>query len=637
MNANEIRAAYLKFFQARGHAVIPSSKLIPENDPTTLFTGSGMQPLVPYLLGEEHPEGVRLTDSQKCFRAQDIDEVGDNRHTTFFEMLGNWSLGDYFKAEQLPWFFEFLTDVVGLDPQRLYVTAYAGDPDNALPRDEEAAGIWKELFAKKGIAAETADMITEEGGAVRGMKPGERIFFYREKNWWCRQGNPAKMPVGEPGGPDSEVFFEFSDIPHDARFGANCHPNCDCGRFLEIGNSVFMEYKKAENGFEKLAKQNVDFGGGLERIAGAKLGDPDMFKVSLLWPLIEQVQAASGKEYAGNEAAFRVVADHIRAATFLIADGVRPSNVDRGYALRRLIRRAVRYADTLGVADALLGAASRTVVASYKDTYPVLAELESEIVEVIGGEEQKFRRTLSQGGKELAQLASSKGEGITGEDLLTIHASYGYPFDLSIEELRSSLKLDEERLRDEFDKAMTGHREKSRAGAEKKFGGHGMYDENGDIRTSSPEEYEKVSRLHTATHMIQSALREVLGPEVRQAGSDITAERTRFDFTFDRKLTDEELKRVEDLVNEKIAEDLPMEMFEMPREEAAKTGALTVMNAKYGDTVRVWRIGYDWDDAFSKEFCGGPHVKRTGEIGRIRIAKQEAVAAGIRRVRAVIA
>lgn len=638
MNANDIRSAYLKFFEERQHKVIPSSALVPENDPTTLFTGSGMQPLVPYLLGMEHPDGVRLTDSQKCLRVQDIEEVGDNRHTTFFEMLGNWSLGDYFKREQLPWFFEFLTDVVGLDPQHLYVTVYAGDPDNDLPRDEEAAAIWKELFAKKGITAEIGEMITEEGGAERGIKDGERIFYYRDKNWWCRQGNPAKMPVGEPGGPDSEVFFEFTEVPHDTAFGAHCHPNCDCGRFLEIGNSVFMEYKKAEQGFEKLAKQNVDFGGGLERIAAAKVGSPDMFKVSLLWPLVAQVSAASGKPYEGNEYAFRVVADHIRAATFLIADGVRPGNVERSYALRRLIRRATRYADTLGVADALLGAASRTVVEQYAEAYPYLVEKQEEIVEVISAEEKKFRRTLKQGSDELVRLRKEKGDHITGEDLLTIHASYGYPVDLSLEELQRTMPhLNVEKLRDEFDAAMVKHREASRAGVEKKFGGHGLILDTGELKAATQEEVVIVTKLHTATHLLQSALRQVLGNEVRQFGSDITAERTRFDFNFERKLTPEEIQAVEDLVNEKINEDLPVHCVEMPKDEALAAGALAFFKAKYADIVKVYYMGETLESAWSKEFCGGPHVEHTNQVVHFKIKKEEAVAAGVRRIRGMLA
>jgi len=638
MNASDIRAAYLAFFKERGHAVLPSASLVPENDPTTLFTGSGMQPLVPYLLGLDHEEGARLTDSQKCIRVQDIEEVGDNRHTTFFEMLGNWSLGDYGKAEQLPWFFEFLTDVVGLDPARLYVTAYAGDEASGIPRDEEAASIWQNLFASKGIEAGTAVMITEEGGAERGMEPGERIFFYQDKNWWSRQGGPDRMLPGEPGGPDSEVFYEFADIAHDESFGKRCHPNCDCGRYLEIGNSVFMQYRKADDGFELLERANVDFGGGLERIAAARLGSSDIFRISLLAPLIAQVEEASGKAYAGNEYAFRVVADHVRAATFLIGDGVRPSNTERGYALRRLIRRATRYADTLGVADAILGAVSRTVTREYGDAYPELASQADAIAEVIESEERKFRRTLAAGAKELARLAKEKGAAITGEDLLTIHASHGYPFELSLEELRASVsELDDERLRTEFEAAMERHREASRAGAEKKFGGHGLLLDTGELKAATEEEVVLVTRLHTATHLLQSALREVLGSEVRQAGSDITAERTRFDFTFDRKLTDEELQGVEDLVNRKIDEDLCVHCVEMGKDEALAAGALAFFRAKYADVVKVYYMGDDLETAWSKEFCGGPHVASTKEVGAFKIRKQEAVAAGIRRIRGVLA
>ena len=638
MNAQDIRAAYLKFFADRGHVVIPSSRLVPEDDPTTLFTGSGMQPMVPYLLGQEHPDGARLVDSQKCIRMQDIEEVGDNRHTTFFEMLGNWSLGDYFKEEQLPWIWEFLTGVVGLDPRRLYVSVFAGDEGYQLPRDDESVAIWQRLFGEKGIEAKVGEMISEEQAAERGMKEGERIFHYREKNWWCRQGGADKMPVGEPGGPDSEMFFEFADVPHDTRFGARCHPNCDCGRFLEIGNSVFMEYQKTGDGFEKLAKRNVDFGGGLERIAAAAIGNPDVFRISLLLPLVEQVEAASGKRYADHAYAFRVVADHVRAATFLIADGVRPGNVERGYALRRLIRRAVRYADTLGVADDILGAASATVIEQYRDAYPYLGPLAAEIRATLEDEERKFRRTLAAGSKELARLASEKGSAITGEDLLTVHASYGYPYELSLEELAERVPgLEKDRLGTEFEAAMQRHREASRAGAEKKFGGHGLILDTGELKASTPEEVGIVTRLHTATHLLQSALREVLGPEVRQAGSDITAERTRFDFTFERKLTPEEIAAVEDLVNRKIAEDLPVHCVEMPKQEALAAGALAFFKAKYADVVKVYFMGETLEVAWSKEFCGGPHVSSTKDVGAFRIRKEEAVAAGTRRIRGVLA
>ncbi len=348
MTTDQIRSRYLKFFADRGHKVIPRANLVPQDDPTTLFTGSGMQPLLPYLLGQEHPEGTKLTDSQPSLRAQDIDEVGDNRHTTFFEMLGNWSLGEYFKAEQLPWFFDFLTKEVGLDPKRLYVSCFIGDKTHDISKDEESAAIWKQVFADNKIEAKEVELGSEANGSKVGMQDG-RIFYYdASKNWWCRAGKIGDMPVGEPGGPDSEVFYEF-DVPHNSDYGEHCHPNCECGRFMEIGNSVFMEYRKTPDGFEKLPKRNVDFGGGLERIAAAKLGDPDVFKISLLWPIIEKVEQLSGKKYDSHTQSMRVIADHLRAATFLAVDGVVPSNNQQGYVMRRLVRRAIRFALELGI------------------------------------------------------------------------------------------------------------------------------------------------------------------------------------------------------------------------------------------------------------------------------------------------
>ena len=350
MNAEDIRNAYLKFFADRGHAVIPRAPLVLQGDPTTLFTSAGMQPLMPYLLGETHPKGTRLVDSQTCLRSQDIEEVGDNRHTTFFEMLGNWSLGDYFKKDQIRWFWEFLTDVVGLDPKKLYVTTFIGYNEGGIPRDEESVEVWKKLFSEKGIEAGVAEIGSEADGYKKGMRPGQKIFLYDgDKNWWWRGSKIADMTPGEPGGPDSEVFYEFDFIEHDKKWGEHCHPNCDCGRFMEIGNSVFMEYLKTESGFEKLPKQNVDFGGGLERIAAAKLGDPDMFKTSLIWPIIEKLQELSGKDYETNTASMRVIADHLRAATFLAVDGCAPSNKEQGYVMRRLLRRAIRFSFDLGI------------------------------------------------------------------------------------------------------------------------------------------------------------------------------------------------------------------------------------------------------------------------------------------------
>jgi alanyl-tRNA synthetase len=372
MRTNEIRKKYLEYFANRGHAVIPSASLVPENDPTTLFTGSGMQPLVPFLLGEPHPQGKRLTDSQKSFRSGDIDDIGDNRHTTFFEMLGNWSLGDYFKEEQLNWFFDFLTTEVGIDANHLYVTVFAGDENAGVPRDTESVDIWKRLFKTRGIEAKDVELLTEENGGRLGMQNG-RIFYYdAKKNWWSRSGTPDKMPEGEPGGPDSEVFYEFTHIEHDKKFGEHCHPNCDCGRFLEIGNSVFMEYKRTAKGFEKLPQRNVDFGGGLERITAASENTSDVFTIDIFEHIIKELENRSGKKYSdpAHTASFRVIADHLRSSVFLIGDGVTPGNTEQNYFVRRLIRRAVRYADKIGIEASGLSSFVVPLLEFYKGAYP---------------------------------------------------------------------------------------------------------------------------------------------------------------------------------------------------------------------------------------------------------------------------
>jgi len=604
MTSREIRDLYLKFFQERGHHIIPSAALVPENDPTTLFTGSGMQPLIPYLLGQKHPLGTRLCDSQKCFRADDIEEVGDNRHTTFFEMLGNWSFGDYFKEEQLSWFFEFLTEKVGLDANRLYVTVFSGDAKNNISKDEEAVAIWKRLFAQKGIDA----------------KEGERIFYYdAKKNWWSRAGVPEKMPAGEPGGPDSEVFYDFQ-TPHNKEFGQQCHPNCDCGRFLEIGNSVFMEYKKREDGsFEKLAQRNVDFGGGLERICAASNNDGDVFKIDTLHAVIQKIEELSGGSYSGNrQRSFRVVADHIRGAVFMIGDGVLPSNTDRGYFVRRLLRRAVRHADVLGMKQGMFGELALPIIESYGDQYPELRRNENLMKETIQKEEARFRETLANGLKEFAKLSH---KGISGKEAFDLYQSYGFPFEVTLDLAREKgVAVDEKGFQDELKR----HQEISRAGVEKKFRG-GLADTK-----------KETVRLHTAHHLLLAALRQVLGSHVHQRGSNITAERLRIDFSHPAKMTVKETKQVEDLVNQKIQEHLDMVRKEMPKEEAMKLGAEMEFGVKYGDVVSVYVAQDKEGNVFSKEFCGGPHVTNTGELGHFKIVKEEAVSAGIRRLRAVL-
>lgn len=636
MTLSEIREKYLAFYEARGHAIVPSSLLVPENDPTTLFTGSGMQPMVPYLLGAPHPEGTRITDSQKSFRSVDIEEVGDNRHTTFFEMLGNWSLGDYFKAEQLPWIFKFLTDEVGLDPKKLYVTAFIGDEKNNLPRDTESAEIWKKLFKEKGIDAEVGEIGSEAQGYERGMKDGERIFYYdAKKNWWSRAGVPENMPAGEPGGPDSEMFYDFG-ASHNEKFGKHCHPNCDCGRFLEIGNSVFMQYVKNLDGtFGLLPKKNVDFGGGLERIAMAVANTPDIIAVCHR-PIVEQLEKISGKQYdsasPSDVSAFRIVADHVKAATFLIGDGVVPSNNERGYFVRRLLRRAVRYADQLGMHEAKLSTLVDPAVEPYKDAYPETYKAREVIKQEVNKEEEKFRKTLRDGLRQFEKISAAedlKAKVLTGSDVFDLYQSYGFPIELTRELAQEKgLTIDEEGYR----KHLELHQEKSRTASAGTFKG-GLADAS-----------EQTTKLHTTHHLLLRALQTVLGPEVKQRGSNITSERLRLDFLYGTKMTDEQKLEVERIVNEKIEEDLPVIHSEMPREEAEKLGAEHEFGQKYPDRVSIYSIGPksatlenpQFDKAFSIEFCGGPHVSHTGMIGKFKLAKEEASSAGVRRIRGVL-
>jgi len=633
MQLHEVRSKYLEFFKARGHTSIPSSPLVPENDPTTLFTGSGMQPLVPYLLGKNHPAGSRLVNSQKCFRSMDIEEVGDNRHTTFFEMLGNWSLGDYFKAEQLPWFFEFLTDEIELDPKKLYVTVFIGDEANNVPRDTESAKIWQKLFAGKRIDNTVVEIGSEENGYQVGMQGG-RIFYYdAKKNWWSRAGTPEKMPAGEPGGPDSEVFYEFTEIEHDTKWGLECHPNCDCGRFLEIGNSVFMQYIKNVDGtFALLPKQNVDFGGGLERIAAVSENKDDIFLVAHK-EILDALQHVSGKVYASNTKSFRIVADHIKAAVFLIADGVLPGKSEQSYFVRRLIRRSVQHADKLGISGSVMPLANivDSVVRMYKDQYPELLAKQALIENAIDTEEKQFRETLARGVKELERF--TKGGSVSAQDAFQLVTTYGFPFELIVEEAgeRGIKQIDTEG----FKELLKQHQDLSRAGSEQRFKG-GLADTA-----------EQTVRLHTAHHLLLKALQIVLGPEVHQRGSNITQERLRIDFNYPQKMSDEQKREVERIVNEKIQEDIPMTRTEMTLEEAEKLHAEHEFGAKYPERVSVYSLGPktatesapDFAHAFSIEFCGGPHVTHTGELsksGVFKIQKEEAVAQGIRRIKAVL-
>ena len=682
MNAQDIRNAYLKFYEERGHAVIPRARLTPDNDPTTLFTGSGMQPLIPYLLGEPHPHGIRLADSQPCLRAQDIEEVGDNRHTTFFEMLGNWSLGDYTKEQQIPWMFEFLTSVVGIDPKRLYVTCFMGAPEYGIPKDTVAAELWQKQFADKGVEAQAVDIGSEEDGYRRGVKEGERIFYYDgSKNWWNRgKTGPQTTPVGDPCGPDSEMFFDFGDLNMHQQWVSekisvavaqssgsdkellareiqdqyeHCHPNCDCGRFMEVGNNVFMAYRKvAEGEFVPLEKPNIDHGSGLERIAAAAIDSPDVFKISLLWPIVESVEKLSGKQYDEYRENMRVIADHLRAATFMAVDGIVPSNKQQGYVMRRLVRRAVRFAFDLGIEQNFLQEVVPVIADLYADDYPEVKSNKDQVVAVLVKEEKAFRQTLRKGLKEFDKMFQKpvkdgevlvvNGEPVTkkaylslGYGLFKLYDTNGFPVELSIEELYARYPATKlwsiEELKGLFDKEMAEQRSRSQTAAKGAFkGGLGGQD-------------LIHKKYHTATHLMYQALRDVLGDHVVQHGSNITEERLRFDFSHPEKVTPEQLAQVEAIVNEQIGKDLKVSFAEYPTAEATgPLGALGQFGDRYGDTVKVYKMIADGaDKPFSFEICGGPHVDHTLQLfedgKRFKILKEESSSAGIRRIKAVLA
>lgn len=590
MKADELRVKYLEFFKSKGHAIIPSASLIPENDPTVLFTTAGMHPLVPYLMGEKHPAGARLTDVQKCIRTSDIDEVGDATHHTFFEMLGNWSLGDYFKKEAIEWSWEFLTDEkwLALDKNRLAVSVFVGDQD--APFDEEAFNIWKGIFEKNNL-------------------PVERIAKLPKKNnWWG--------PAGETGpcGPDTEMFYWAGPVDK-----APTSFNDDNDLWVEIWNNVFMQYNKnIEGKYEKLGQQNVDTGMGLERTLAALNGLDDNYKTELFWPLIEKIQELSGKKYdesAEATRAMRIVADHIKAAVFIISDGVAPAKTGSGYVLRRLIRRARYYYDLLGAKNKAIGALLEHIVAVYKDSYPELADKKNNIDRIITEEETIFFAHLEFGKKMLEEIIS-KDKYISGDDAFLLYSTYGFPFELIIDIAKEkSIEVDV----DEFNKKKITHQELSRTASAGMFKG-GLADAS-----------EETIKYHTAAHLMLAALRQVLGEGVVQKGSNITAERLRFDFAFDRKMTPDEFAWVEKIVNEKIAEDLPVVCEEVSLEEAKAKGAMGVFESKYGEKVKVYGIGH-----FSNEICGGPHVDRTGKLGKFKIVKEESSSSGVRRIKAVL-
>lgn len=642
LTVNQIRSKFLAYMESKGHVVVPSASLVPENDPTTLFTGSGMQPMLPYLLGQPHPLGKRIADSQKAFRSGDIEEVGDNRHTTFFEMLGNWSFGDYFKEEEITWMWTFLIDELHLDPHNFYVTCFAGNEALGVPRDTYSAEKWQKLFAERGIEAKISE--TPESG----MRDGEKIFYYSEKkNWWSRSGVPANMPEGEPGGPDSEMFYDFDpngekEIHEKSAFADEpCHVNCDCGRFLEVGNNVFMQYKKVGTGFEELPQMNVDHGSGLERYAAALRNDPDIFNIDVFDVPKKTIERLSGVAYGADEKtvyAYRVALDHIRSATFLISDGVMPGNKDQMYFVRRLIRRAVRFARNLGVNENFTREIGASFIEVYKNEYKNLEEKREVILSELDKEESKFRKTLENGLRKFEKIilvgsgSVTKGHNygdaekyIQPTAVFELATSDGFPIEL-IEEIakEKGYKIS----REDFNNRLEEHKQLSRTASTGKFkGGLGG---DGEMET----------KYHTATHMLHQALQTVLGPTVTQKGSNITPERLRFDFAYGEKMTDEQKKQVEDIINAKIRENLPVIREEISIEEAKARGAMGLFGDKYGEKVSVYKIGEGTSrgdaNLFSIEMCGGPHIENTGILGTFKIVKEEAVSAGVRRIKAVL-
>jgi len=609
MKSSEIRKRYLQFFEKHGHAVVPSASLIPENDPTVLFTTAGMHPLVPFLMGEAHPQGKRLVNVQKCVRTGDIDEVGDATHLTFFEMLGNWSLGDYFREQAIPWTFEFLTDSLGLDPKRIYATVFEGDDD--APRDEDAIAIWRKLFTDSGV------------------KPDGRIFQYpKSENWWGPAGQTG------PCGPDSEIFYDVlgdkdrTKHKHGWSGGEPCQPSCSCGRYVEVGNNVFMQYfKHADGTFEPLAQKNVDFGGGLERLTMILQKADSVFETDLFKPLVAEIEKRAGAKYGEEEATdrvIRIIADHVRSAVFILGDprGVTPSNLDQGYVLRRLIRRSYRYGRQLGMEMPFVGALAEVVVRGYAEAYPEIEANRGRVLAEITAEEEKFGKALEKGLVEAEKLGRKYAEAdvIPGDEAFYLYETFGFPREMTEEVIGKPVDVPA------FEDRFKAHQALSRTGAEQKFAG-GLADHS-----------EEVTRLHTATHLLHRALRQVLGVHVEQKGSNITKDRLRFDFTHGEKMTDGQKKEAEKIVNEAIAADYPVRFEMMTVEEAKAKGAIGLFEDKYtklGNDIKVYFIGND-PDYFSIEICGGPHVTHTGELGGFRLLKEESSSAGVRRIKAVV-
>ena len=591
LTSNELREMYLKFFESKGHAIIASASLIPENDPTVLFTTAGMHPLVPYLLGEKHPAGTRLTDVQKCVRTGDIEEVGDASHCTFFEMLGNWSLGDYFKKEAIAWSFEFLTDEkwLGIPKDKLYFTCFEGD-ENA-PKDTESHDYWRAM----------------------GVEDSHIFYLSKEHNWW----GPAGMTG--PCGPDTEMFIDTGK----PACGPDCNPSCSCGKYLEIWNDVFMQYNKKEDGsFEPLEHKNVDTGMGLDRTICILQGKKSVYDTDVFSGILAKIEELSGKKYGQGEEvtkAFRIVADHIRCATFMLGDekGITPSNVDQGYVLRRLIRRAIRFAGSLGIEEGRLSEVASRVIEQYRAVYPELEQNSDRILSELKMEEERFQKTIKQGMKEFEKLVTYlKERVIPGKSAFRLYDTFGFPIEFTVELAKEKgFEVDMEG----YEAAFKKHQELSHAGAEQRFKG-GLADTG-----------EQTARLHTATHLLLAALKKILDPNIIQKGSNITAERLRFDFNFPRPVTKEELAEIEAFVNRAIQEKVPVVCQELPIEEARAQGATGIFESKYGDVVKVYNI-----EGWSKEMCGGPHASNTGDLGTFRIKKEQSSSAGVRRIKAVL-
>jgi alanyl-tRNA synthetase len=602
MKASDLRRKYIDFFvKKHGHKEIKGASLIPENDPTVLFTTAGMHPLVPFLLGEKHPAGNKLVNFQKCVRTDDIDEVGDTTHLTFFEMMGNWSLGDYFKEEAIKMSYEFLTKELGFDPNKLLVSCFEGDAD--APRDDEAAKTWEEL----GFTRVDEDQPCEGG----------LIYFYGKKeNWWGPAGQTG------PCGPDTEIFY-IKDIPKCEKCD-ELGPACDCGKYVEIWNNVFMQYNKNEDGsFTSLDQKNVDTGLGLERVAGLLQDVDTPFETDLFIPVMEKISEISGDKKEENFiVSQRIIADHLRAAVFILGDpfGVAPSNTDQGYVLRRLIRRAIRYAKKIEMEGSFCSDIAKIYIRMYEDVYPELNQFSDKILTELDNEEEQFSKTLTQGEKEFEKMLPNLMKGVDpvlpGRLAFKLYDTYGFPIEMTRELAKENgLKVDLEG----YNKAYKKHQELSRAGAKEKFAG-GLADHS-----------EQTTRLHTATHLLHQALRNVLGDHVEQKGSNITVDRLRFDFTHPDKMTPEQIKQVEDIVNEQIQKNLPVTCEEMSVKEAKEKGAIGLFESKYGETVKVYSVG-----DFSKEICGGPHVTNTKELGKFRIKKEQSSSSGVRRIKAVI-